>query len=148
MFRIQRVTETSSLRNRTRIEEVLALIQAQFPGLDEDAISSIPTKLENPFKDQFRYILFVAEGERRQLKGCALFSHSPELKFCFVDYVCAAFKKTGGGVGGALYDRMRQEAKNLKACGVFFECLPDDPKLSPDPKIRKGNQARLRFYER
>ncbi|MBZ0216928.1 MAG: GNAT family N-acetyltransferase, partial [Fimbriimonadaceae bacterium] len=31
---------------------------------------------------------------------------------------------------------------------LFFECLPDDPDLSPDPLIREQNAARLKFYER
>ncbi|HWV39726.1 MAG TPA: hypothetical protein VN033_14750 [Vulgatibacter sp.] len=32
--------------------------------------------------------------------------------------------------------------------GLFFECLPDDPALSPDPAVRAQNVRRLRFYER
>ena len=36
----------------------------------------------------------------------------------------------------------------LKTVGIFFECLPDDPKLCKDPKILKQNAARLKFYER
>ena len=31
---------------------------------------------------------------------------------------------------------------------MFFECLPDDPALSPDPEVRAQNAARLKFYER
>jgi len=54
----------------------------------------------------------------------------------------------GGGIGSALYERVREEALDLNTVGLFFECLPDDPKLSPDPAIRKQNVARLRFYER
>ncbi len=34
------------------------------------------------------------------------------------------------------------------AKGVFFECLPDNEARCADPKIRKLNAARLRFYER
>ena len=35
----------------------------------------------------------------------------------------------------------------MDAKGPFFECLPDDPVLSPDEKIRAQNVARLHFYE-
>ncbi|MEO8495962.1 MAG: histone deacetylase family protein, partial [Planctomycetota bacterium] len=35
----------------------------------------------------------------------------------------------------------------LGAKGVFFECLPDEEDRCADPKIRKLNAARLRFYE-
>ena len=48
----------------------------------------------------------------------------------------------------ALYERVREQASRLGVQGLYFECLPDDPKLSPDPVIRKQNAARLRFYER
>ena len=36
----------------------------------------------------------------------------------------------------------------LKSKGLFFECLPDDPKLCKDPVILKQNKSRLKFYER
>src|SRR3546814_2808447 len=31
---------------------------------------------------------------------------------------------------------------------LYFECLPDDPDKSPDPKVRRQNAQRLKFYER
>ena len=43
---------------------------------------------------------------------------------------------------------MREVAHSLGAQGIYLECLPDDPALSPDPQIRAQNEARLRFYER
>jgi acetoin utilization deacetylase AcuC-like enzyme len=36
----------------------------------------------------------------------------------------------------------------MRAQGLFFECLPDDPALCPEPDLRRNNAARLRFYER
>src|SRR3546814_3561895 len=51
-------------------------------------------------------------------------------------------------MGGALYDRVREEAEELGAAGLYFECLPDDPDKSPDPKVRRQNAQRLKFYER
>ncbi|HRX77445.1 MAG TPA: histone deacetylase family protein, partial [Pirellulaceae bacterium] len=53
----------------------------------------------------------------------------------------------GRGIGAALYEFVRDEALGLHANGVFFECLPDDEDRCSDPKIRKLNAARLRFYE-
>ena len=55
---------------------------------------------------------------------------------------------SGGGIGGALYERCRQSAIELGAVGLFFECLPDDPALCSDPAFARQNAARLRFYER
>jgi acetoin utilization deacetylase AcuC-like enzyme len=74
--------------------------------------------------------------------------HAPDLGFCYLDYLCAGRGETGGGIGGALYSRVREEAQQLDVIGIFLECLPDDPALSPDAAVRKQNSARLRFYER
>ena len=65
-----------------------------------------------------------------------------------MDFVSAAKARTGGGIGGALYDRVREEAVSFKSLGIFYECLPDDPALCRDPEMLKQNAARLRFYER
>ncbi|MDD4862305.1 MAG: hypothetical protein PHI33_09345 [Smithellaceae bacterium] len=83
-------------------------------------------------KHRLRSILFVAEDQYDQVKGLALLFHEPELQFCYLDFLCTTMKLMGRGIGGALYDRVRQEALGLKSIGVFFECLPDDPFLCPD----------------
>src|SRR4030042_5778792 len=59
-----------------------------------------------------------------------------------------AAKKMGRGSGGAIYERVREEALYLKTIGLFFECLPDDPNLSRNPEILKQNISRLRFFEK
>jgi acetoin utilization deacetylase AcuC-like enzyme len=51
-------------------------------------------------------------------------------------------------VGGAIYQRVREEAARLEAAGIFLECLPDDPALCRNPQILEQNAQRLRFYER
>jgi acetoin utilization deacetylase AcuC-like enzyme len=80
--------------------------------------------------------------------GFALLYHEPELKFCYLDYISAAENKTGGGIGGALYERVREEALELNTVGLFFECLPDIARLCRNPEVREINESRLRFYER
>ena len=74
--------------------------------------------------------------------------HEPEIGFCFLDWIATASGRTGGGVGGALYDRVRREAVEFGAGELFFECLPDDAEKCPDEALLKENRARLRFYER
>src|SRR5262249_7437605 len=44
-------------------------------------------------------------------------------------------------------ERVREEARAL-GTQLYFESLPDDPALSPNPEIRARNAARLKFYER
>jgi acetoin utilization deacetylase AcuC-like enzyme/GNAT superfamily N-acetyltransferase len=148
MFRIRRVYDDITPLNKEAIAQVQEILRTQFPLLSRRDIAKLPEQLRNPLKYRFRSILFVAEGSKGRIIGFALLFHEPALKFCYLDYISAAERRTGGGIGGALYERVREEALDLNTMGLFFECLPDDPKLSPDPIIRKQNAARLRFYER
>jgi acetoin utilization deacetylase AcuC-like enzyme/GNAT superfamily N-acetyltransferase len=148
MFRIRRVYDDITPANQEAIAQVQDILRTQFPLLSKRDIKKLPEQLRNPLKYHFRSILFIAEGVRGHINGFALLFHDPALKFCYLDYISAAERKTGGGIGGALYERVREEALDLHAIGLFFECLPDDPALSRNPETRKQNAARLRFYER
>jgi acetoin utilization deacetylase AcuC-like enzyme len=148
VFRIRRVYDDITPANREAMSQVQEILRAQFPLLPSRDIKKLPDQLRNPMKYRFRAILFVAEGLKGHVDGFALLFHEPALRFCYLDYISAGLRKTGGGIGGALYERVREEALDLGTLGLFFECLPDDPALSRDPLTRKQNAARLRFYER
>lgn len=147
MFRIRRVYDGVTPANREAIVQVQNILKKQFSALPEREVAELPKKLLNPLKYRFRSILFIAD-DKEKVQGFALLSHEPVLNFCYLDYIATGKEITGRGIGGALYNRVREEALLLKTIGIFFECLPDTPKLSRDPKIRKQNKARLRFYER
>ncbi len=148
MFRIRRIYDTSSPVNKMVVSQVQAILRAQFPFIMEDDITQLPEKLINPLKLGFRSILFVADDLRGNVQGFAFVYHEPNLNFFYLDYISSAKGITGRGIGGALYDRIRQEALYLNCSGIFLECLPDDPSLSSDPEIHKQNASRLKFYER
>ncbi len=148
MFRIHRIFDVSTPVNRQLLSQVQAMLRVQFEGLSESDIAKLPAQLANPLKYRFRSILLVAEDGHANVRGFAMLLHAPDLEFCYLDYICAGRGETGGGIGGALYERVREEADQLGVIGVFLECLPDDPALSPDAKVRRQNAARLRFYER
>jgi len=147
MFIIRRFFDEVAPRNREALGQVQTILREQFPALKPEDIDKIPELLRNPLKHRFRSILYVSEDSRGTVSGFALLSHEPELHFAYLDYISAAKTATGGGIGGALYERVREEALSLGCCGVFFECLPDDPALCRDPAILAQNQARLKFYE-
>ncbi|MEW5803573.1 MAG: acetylpolyamine amidohydrolase [bacterium] len=147
MFRIRRIHDSLLLSNKAAIAQVQDILRSQFPKLAEAKVAKIPDLLDNPLKYRFRSILFIAEGSKGYVKGFALLSHAPNLNFCYLDYISVKKQKMGGGIGSALYERVRQEALSLKAVGIFFECLPDDPRLCRDPEVLKKNADRLRFYE-
>jgi len=148
VFRIRRVYDDLTPMNAEAVKQVQKILRTQFYLLSRKEIAKLPEQLRNPFKYHFRSILFVAEDSKGRVRGFALLLHEPMLNFCYLDYISAAKRRTGKGIGGALYDRVREEALHLKTIGIFFECLPDSAALSRDPEIRKQNGSRLRFYER
>ena len=148
MLRIRRIYDNVLPVNKGTLSQVQEILRSQFSGADEKEIDHISEKLRNPFKQRFRTILFVAESIKAKVRGFAILLHEPELHFAYLDWIATAFSRTGAGLGGALYDRIRQEATALKVGGLFFECLPDDARDCPHPDDLKQNRARLRFYER
>ncbi|MDY6917033.1 MAG: histone deacetylase family protein [Chloroflexota bacterium] len=148
MFRIRRVYDDVTPANKEAVAEAQRILRAQFPGLSRKEIAKLPQQLRNPLKYRFRSILFVADDFKGHIKGLALLFHEPVLRFCYLDFISTAELEMGRGVGGALYERIREEVLHLRTVGLFFECLPDDPKLSQNPEVRERNAARLRFYER
>ena len=148
MFRIRKIYDDSSPQNRHAIELVLEILRQQFPGARQAEFEKLPKQLTNPLKYKYRSILLVAEDAMDQVKGFAMMLHLPDIEIVYLELVSAAPGVTGGGVGSALYERIREEALSLNVYGIFFECSVDDPELISDPDTLKQNIARLRFYER
>ncbi len=148
MLRIRRIYDNVLPVNKGTLNQVQEILRSRFSAVPEEEIAAIGEKLRNPFKQRFRMILFVAESIRGKVRGFAMLLHEPDIRFTYLDWIATASNRAGAGIGGALYDRIRQESTALKVKGLFFECLPDDPEDCPDPAERKHNRSRLRFYER
>ncbi len=148
MFRIRRIFDDVLPIDRREIEQIQQILREQFPGAPERDWLTLPEKLRNPLKYKFRWLLFVADDMNGKVRGFALVAHEAELRFCYLDYIAAGRAVIGSGVGGALYERVRGECRELGACGLFFECLPDDPAQCENEQQYRQNLSRLRFYER
>jgi acetoin utilization deacetylase AcuC-like enzyme/GNAT superfamily N-acetyltransferase len=148
MFKIRPVYDTRLPVDRAAVTKVQSILRERFPLLAASEIEQLPDQLANPFLKQYRSILFVAENGRAEVRGFALLCHFPDLDFCYLDFISVSLVHGGGGIGSALYERIREEALALGDTALFFECLPDDPALCPQPDILKENKARLAFYER
>ncbi len=148
MFRIRRIYDANNPGNEAIVAQAQQILRDQFSLIHVSDVEKLPDMLRNPLKYRFRAILFAADDIRGHLSGFALLLHAPDLDFCYLDYISTAKHLSGQGVGGALYERIRAEATLLRARGLFFECLPDDPALCLDPAMLKQNRSRLRFYEK
>jgi acetoin utilization deacetylase AcuC-like enzyme/ribosomal protein S18 acetylase RimI-like enzyme len=148
MLRIRRIYDNVLPVNKSTLNQVQEILRSRFTGVAEEEVALIGEKLRNPFKQRFRTILFVAESIKSKVRGFAMLLHEPELHFAYLDWIATASGRAGGGIGGALYDRIRREATALNVAGLFFECLPDDADDCQEPAELKLNRSRLRFYER
>ncbi len=147
MLRIRRIYDDVLPLNQQILSQVKEILRSRFCEVAEDEIEAIGVKLRNPFKQKFLSIMFAAESMKGKVLGFAMLLHEPDIGFAYLDWIATATGRSSGGLGGALYERVRQEAVALKAKGLFFECLPDDEKNCPDKAILKENRSRLRFYE-
>jgi acetoin utilization deacetylase AcuC-like enzyme/GNAT superfamily N-acetyltransferase len=147
VFSIRRIHDDVLPVNQRAITRVQQLLRERFPSAHDDSIEKLPEQLRDPLAHSLRTVVLVAEGDD-SVRGFAVLLHAPDLEFCFLDFIVSSPKEKGRGVGGALYERVRDECKTLRAKGVFFECLPDEPSAVSDPAALHQNAARLRFYER
>ncbi len=148
MFRIRPIYDIRITADMRAVEKAQQILRERFPLLGEEDIQDLPRQLSDPFIKKYRSILFVAEDGRANVRGFALLCHFTDLHFCYLDYISVSNKHGGGGIGSALYERIREEARALGDTALFFECLPDDPALCSGPATLKENAARLKFYER
>lgn len=148
MFRIRKIYDNVSPSNRKAIEQVLEILRMQFPLAQAKDFEKLPEQLTDPLKYKYRSVLLVAEDGMDHVKGFAMLLHLPDVEIVYLELVSAAPGGTGGGIGSALYERVREEALLLNVYGIFYECSVDDENLNIDPDTLKQNVARLKFYER
>lgn len=148
MIRIRKITNPYLEANIKKLEAVREILRKQFPDVRKDKIDAIDSQLVDPLKHRYQTSLFIAEDIHETVKACAVLHFMPDLRFCYLDYIASSPDSPSSGFGGALYERLREEAGSFDATGLFFECLPDDPELCSDPQVLEQNRKRLAFYER
>ncbi|MBN2714284.1 MAG: histone deacetylase family protein [Deltaproteobacteria bacterium] len=147
MFRIRRIYDDYTRHNKEIVKQVQHILTQQFEALSQDKISTIAEQLRNPVKYQLKTILFIADDTQGNVKGFAIVHHAADFRFAYLDFISAKKGSTGRGIGGALYESIRETARQLNVLGIFFECLPDSISICNDKTVLRQNAARLKFYE-
>lgn len=147
-FKIRKITDSFHPSNKNSIEQIFEILRSHFSSVKEDKISEIIEQMKDPLKYKFSSTIFVAEDSQTNVKGFAILFYMPDTNFCYLDYLAVKPGRTSSGIGGAIYERIREEAQLLNSIGIFMECLPDDEALCKDKSEIKQNKARLAFYER
>ena len=148
MFRIRKISNPGLDGNRQVIDRLKEIVRIQFPGIMAQQIEDISEKMVDPVKIKYQTSIIVADDFRGNIRGFASMLFMSDLKFCFLDLLAVNPDKPTSGVGGSIYDRIREEAFSLGSIGLFYECLPDDPTLCHDETKIRQNIKRLAFYEK
>lgn len=143
---IRRIYDHTSHYNQAALEQCRAILLSQFPYLKEKEADELLNAADRSTNRHFKHMVLVAQKRNKQVIGVAFASHFSKENFIFLDFI-ATLKGASGGVGGALYERLREEAAAMSAKGIFFDCLPDNPEWCTEAE-KKQNVARLRFYEK
>ena len=148
MFRIRKITNPHLEGNRQSMEHINEIIRLQFPGIAEKQIEDISRQMISPVEMKFQTSIILADDFRGAIRGFAILLFMSDLRFCYLDLLSVNPKKPTSGVGGSIYERIREEAASLGTIGLFYECLPDDPALCRDESYIMQNMKRLAFYEK
>jgi len=147
MLRIRVLRHVESGNDLVTLQQVEDIAQKQFPLASVAEISRVSERLKQPLTDEFFPLLFVVEGFDGQVSAFCSVLMFPPLKLAHIEYISTAPNRPGGGLGGLLYERVRDECKALGCHALMLECLPDEPGASRDDATLKMNQQRLKFYE-
>lgn len=148
MFRIRRIADGFAPANAKALADVEQILTSQFSAARREDITGLAEKLARPGKRGMAPLVLIAEDASERVRGCILAYRFVTPSFLFLDYLATPPGRGGGGVGGALYQRLREIAAGL-GIGLFFEVLPADParcRLAPD--LVEQNKKRLAFYAR
>lgn len=148
MFLIRKILDSTSRANQDTLAQIEHILREQFPLATEREIKKLPGQLDDPLKYKFKTVIFVAEDARGKVKGFALLLHMTDIKIAVLEFISVAPGKSSRGIGGILYERVREEVKHWNVPGLIFECLPDEAQLTDHPELLEQNKQRLRFYER
>ena len=131
-----------------RIAEVQRIFRSYFGEAYADYADHIPDLLRRQAEHGHRTIILTAEDPHGRVLAFALALHYSDLGTTLLDFLVADPAVRQRGVGGALYEALREYLDRLGSRGLFLEVRPDDPELETDPARRRENRARIRFYER
>ncbi len=147
MFRISHILGTHRDHDRRTIIEIQELLVAAFPDLADDP-DYVVRKVAGQTTRVYPTILLGAHGPGDAVLGFALADHFEWLGYAYLDFIVTKADQRGRGLGGALYEALRQDLMARGAKGLFLEVPTDDPKQVKSAADLKANKARLRFYER
>ena len=124
-----------------RIAEVQRIFRSYFGGVDGNYADTIPDLLRRQAERGVRTVIITAEDPRlRQVVAFALALHYPDINATLLDFIVVDPAVRQRGIGGALYEALREYLQHLGTTGLYLEVRPDTPDLEPDQTRRRENR--------
>jgi acetoin utilization deacetylase AcuC-like enzyme/GNAT superfamily N-acetyltransferase len=147
MIRFQRLFELASDPERRTFAEARELFRAAFPS-EQSAIDRIERMIVERARLDFEPLMLVSEDARRRVTGLTFTYYFPETQFGYLQYIASDPQRPARGLGGALYESLRELLSHKGARGLLLDVPPVDPQKLKDPARAAINRKRMRFYER
>ena len=147
MIRFRRIFDFETDIDRRQFTEIQELFNEQFPA-EATSVERIEWMLLNRAKLSFEPILLVAENRSHNVTGMTFTYYFPEVRFGYLQYIASHAGRPARGIGGALYEALRELLSHKNARGLLLDVPPDEKEKLPEPERLPVNRKRMRFYER
>ena len=147
MIRFRVLHDTNHPIDQKSFAQARLMFYDAFPH-EPEGIDRIERMLRKRAKLDFEPLLLVAENRTGIVIGLAFVFYFPEIHLGYLQYIASDPKRPARGIGGAVYEAMREILAARGGQGLFFDVPPDRPDLVDDPARLPINRKRIRFYER
>ena len=146
MIRFRRLFNLETENDRREFASIEKLFHAAFPS-ETDATRQIRAYLSGE-KANFEPLLLLAEDRRGTVIGFTFTFYFPDIRIGYVQYIASDPDKPARGIGGALYEALREYLVQKSARALLLDVPPDEPDKISDPEQLAINRKRTKFYER
>ena len=146
MIRFRRLFNLETDIDRRDFDAVERIFHAAFPS-ETDAIGRIREALTTP-PARYEPLLLLAEDRRGNVIGLTFTFHFADLRYAYLQYIASDPERPARGIGGALYEALREYLRRKGAHGLLLDVPPDEKAKLKEPERLAVNRKRMRFYER
>ena len=147
MIRFRSIHDFTNRTDQKAFAEARLLFRKAFP-YEHEGIDLIERMLRKREGLDFVPIFLVAESSTGEVIGISFVFYFSELRVGYLQYIASDPERAMRGIGGALYEALRELLVARGAQALFLDVPPDDPEKMSDTELLAVNRKRIRFYER
>lgn len=146
MIRFRRLFDISTERDHLQTTQIREMFATAFPK-ERNAAERYLDYLQGKHSS-FETVILIAEEERGNMVGFSVSVYFPEIRFAYLVYIASDPERPARGIGGALFEALREYFTRKGARGLFLDAGPDEVQKLKNPASLADNKRRFKFYER